>query len=184
MAARGVFALAMFDRQAARYFNFSRSGLVSSFIAVLAVAAFELVVSALLGQSNMFESLVQTVIVYAALIASTWLFARQIDRMDAMVPFIVTINWSNAALSLAMMVTVLVGLGLIAPVLMGAAVIVTINIARLIMTLKALQIVLLILAQVVGLVAAVLVLGMMFPLTEEEQAQLERMQTELSSPQQ
>lgn len=183
MAARGVFALTTFDRQSARFFNFSRSGLVTSFIAVLAVAGFELAVSAALAQTDMFEALVQTVIVYGALIASTYLFARQIDRLDAMVPFIVTINWSNAALSLAMMVAVLVGLGFVAPVLMVAAIIVSINIARLIMTLKALQIVLLILAQVVGLVAAVLVLAVLFPPTPEELAQIEQLQTELSSPQ-
>jgi len=171
-AARGLMALLTGDRGAARYFTFTQSGLVSSFIAVLFVTGIELVASAAMGGGGMFAGLVQQVIIYAAVVGSSALYLRQIGRWDALVPFVVTLNWCNAILSLVMLVTLLLGLTFLSIIFLIAGIVLSINIGRLAMTLKPLQIFLLIIAQAVGLILAVLVLLMIFPLSPEDMAAL------------
>jgi hypothetical protein len=170
-AARGVFALVTGDRGASRYFSFTQLGLVSSFIAVLAITAVELIVTMALGSGGVFTSLVQTAIAYAAVLGASALYLRQIARYDALVPFVVTINWSNAILTVVLLVTVLIGLSFLGIVVLIAGLIVSINIARLVMTLKPVQIVLLILSQAAGLLIALLVIVLLFPPTPEQLAE-------------
>lgn len=169
-AARGIMALVVGDRGASRFFNFSQAGLVTSFIAVIVVTAAELVATAVMGAGHVFTSAVQTAIIYAAVLGSTALFLRQIGRADATLPFVVTINWANAILSAVLLVAVLLNLTFFGFVFLIVGFVLSINIARLIMTLRPMQIVLLILAQAVGLVAAVLVLMVIFPPTPEQLA--------------
>lgn len=172
-ALQGMLALITGDRGASRFFTFTQAGLVTSFIAVLAVTALELVVTAAMGEGHIFSSLVQTAIIYAAVLGTSGLFLRQIGRPDALVPFIVTINWANAILSLVMLVAVLLGLTFLSMLFLIVGLIVSINIARLIMTLKPLQIVLLIIAQAVGLIAALLLLVLVFPPSPEQLAAIQ-----------
>lgn len=172
-AARGLLALVMGDRAAPRHFTFTQAGLVTSFIAVLVVTAIELVATAALGAGHMFSSLIQSAVVYAAVLGTSAVYLRQISRWDALVPFIVTLNWANATLSLVMLVTVLLGLSFLGFLFLIVGVVVSINIARLVMTLKPLQIVVLIIAQVVGLIAAVLLLVMLFPPTPQQLAAIQ-----------
>ncbi|MBN9314916.1 MAG: hypothetical protein J0I99_04195 [Devosia sp.] len=169
-AARGLLALLVGDRGASRYFSFSRAGLAGSFIALLLVTAIELVATAALGGGGMFGALVQQVIVYGAVVGASALYLRQIGRNDALVPFVVTLNWSNAILSLAMLATILLGLTVLSFVFLIAGIVLSINIGRVVMTLRPMQIVLLIIAQAVGLVAALLVLVMLFPPSAEDLA--------------
>lgn len=171
-AARGLMALLMGDRGAARYFTFTQAGLVSSFIAVLFATGVELVAGAAMGGGGMFAGLVQQVIIYAAVVGASALYLRQIGRWDALVPFVVTLNWSNAILSLVMLVTLLLGLTFLSIIFLIAGIVLSINIGRLVMTLKPLQIVLLIIAQAVGLVVAVLLLLMIYPLSPDDVAAL------------
>lgn len=171
-AVRGLLALLTGDRGAPRYFSFSRIGLVGSFIALLVVTAIELVVTAALGAGGMFGALVQQVVIYGAVVGASALYLRQIGRWDALVPFVVTLNWSNAILSLVMLVTVLLGLTFLSFIFLIAGIVLSINIGRLVMTLRPMQIVLLIIAQAVGLVAAIVVLIMLFPPSAEELAAL------------
>ncbi len=171
-AVQGLLALITGDRGASRFYNFTDAGLVTSFIAVLAVTALELVATAALGAGHIFTSLVQTALIYAAVLGTSAIYLRQIGRRDAFVPFVVTINWANAILSLVMLVTVLLGLSFLGILFLVIGVVVSINIARLIMTLRAMQIVLLIIAQAVGLIAAVLLLVLIFPLSPEQMAEI------------
>lgn len=171
-AARGLMALLTGDRGAARYFTFTQAGLVSSFIAVLFATGVELVAGAAMGGGGMFAGLVQQVIIYAAVVGASALYLRQIGRWDALVPFVVTLNWSNAILSLVMLVTLLLGLTFLSIIFLIAGIVLSINIGRLVMTLKPLQIVLLIIAQAVGLVVAVLLLLMIYPLSPDDVAAL------------
>lgn len=171
-AARGVFALVVGDRGASRFFSFTQLGLVSSFIAVLIVTAVELIVTMVLGSGGVFPSLVQTAIAYGAVIGASALYLRQIGRSDALVPFIVTINWSNAVLTVVLLLTVLLGLSFLGFIVLIGGLIVSINVARLIMTLKLVQIVLLILAQAAGLLAALLLIVMLFPPSPEQLAEI------------
>jgi hypothetical protein len=171
-ATRGVLALIVGDRGASRYFSFTQLGLVSSFIAVLAVTIVELVVLAALGAGGIFSAAVQTALIYGAVIGASWLYLRQIGRPDAMIPFVVTINWANAVLTVVMLATTLLGLSFLQLILLVAGVVLSINIARLVMTLRAMQIVLLIVVQAVGLVAALLLIVVLFPPTPEQLAQI------------
>lgn len=171
-AARGVIALLIGDRAAPGYFVFTQAGLVGSFIAVIVTTAIVLVFTAALGGGGLFAGAVQNALVYGALIGTSALYLRQIGRTDATLPYIVALNWSNALLSLIMLVALVLGFSFLAVVMMVAGIVVSINIARLIMTLRPLQIALLIAAQVVGLIAALLVLTVLFPPTAEELAQV------------
>ncbi len=69
-----------------------------------------------------------------------------------------------------MLATTLLGLTFLQIALLIAGIVLSVNIARLIMTLRPMQIVLLIIAQAVGLVAALLVILMLFPPTPEQLA--------------
>lgn len=171
-AARGVFALVMGDRGASRHFLFTEAGLVSSFIAVLIVTGIQLVLTAAVGSGSMLASLVQSVIIYGATLGASALYLRQIGRWDALVPFVVTVNWSNAILSMIMLVTVMLGLGFLVLVFLIVGIVLSINIARLVMTLKPVQIVLLILAQAVGLILALILIVLLFPPTPEQLAEI------------
>jgi hypothetical protein len=171
-ATRGVLALVVGDRTASRYFSFTQLGLVSSFIAVLIVTAAELVVLAALGAGGIFSASVQTILIYAAVLGTSSLYLRQIGRSDALIPFIVTINWANAVLSVVMLVTTLLGLSFLQLVILIAGIVLSINIARLVMTLRAMQIVMLIVVQAVGLIAALLLIVLLFPPTPEQLAEL------------
>jgi hypothetical protein len=165
-------ALLTGDRGASRYYSFTQAGLVSSFIGMLFVTGIELIVTAAMGGGGMFAGLVQQVVIYGAVVGASALYLRQIGRWDALVPFVVTLNWSNAILSLVMLVTLLLGLRFLGIIFLIAGIVLSINIGRLVMTLKPLQIVLLIIAQAVGLLVAVLVLLMIFPLSPEDMAAL------------
>jgi hypothetical protein len=171
-AARGVLALLLGDRRASDHFVFTQAGLISSFIAVLITTTVVLVVTSTLGPGGLFTGIVQNVIIYVALVGASALYLRQIGRFDALMPFMVALNWSNALMSVVMLVVVLLGLSFLVLVMMVAGIVVTVNIARLIMTLKPLQIVLLILAQVVGLFAAILLFTLLFPPSPEELARI------------
>ncbi len=171
-AVRGLLALLTGDRTASRHFTFTQAGLVSSFIALLVATAVELIASTAMGGAGMFVGLVQQVILYGAIIGASAIYLRQIGRSDALVPFVVTLNWSNAILSLVMLLTLVLGLRFLGIIFLVAGLVLSINIARLVMTLKPMQIVLLIIAQAVGLVAAILVLLVLFPLSPDEMAAL------------
>jgi len=171
-ATRGVLSLIVGDRTASRYFSFTQQGLVGSFIAVLVVTSAELVVTVMMGLGGIFEAAVQTTILYAAVLGSSALFLRQIHRQDAWVPFVVTINWANAVLSVVLLATTLIGFTLLQLVILIAGIILSVNIARLIMTLRPLHIVLMIIAQAVGLFAALLVIIVLFPPSAADLAQL------------
>jgi len=171
-AARGVFALVMGDRKAAGYFVLTQAGLVASFIAVLVTTALVLIITAALGAGGLFSGLVQNIIVYVGLIGASALYLRQIGRSDALLPFMVALNWSNAILALIMLVVLMLGVGALLLVAMIAGIVISVNIARLIMTLKPLQIVLLIIAQVVGLFFALIVLALVFPPSPEQLAEI------------
>lgn len=171
-AARGVLALLTGDRAAPGYFLFNQIGLVSSFIAVLVVTTVDLLAMSAITSGGLFAALVQNAVVYAAVLGASALYLRQIGRSDAFVPFIVALNWSNALLSLAVLAAMLLGLSFLVVVAAVAAIVISVNIARLIMTLKPLQIGLLIAAQVVGVFAAVILLTVLFPPSPEQLAEL------------
>lgn len=172
-AVRGTVALLIGDRGAARYFNFDQSGLVASFIGLLAAMGLQAIVFSLVGSAGIFSAVAQSVLFYIATMGASALYLRQIGRWDALVPLMVAGNWSDAVLGVATLIVLVPGTSVLGYLSMIAAVVLMINIARLIMTLRPLQIVLLVIAQAVGLIAALLVLVMLFPPTAEQLAAIQ-----------
>lgn len=165
-AFRGIFALLTGDRGAPRYFDFSEAGVAGSFIPVLGVAAIELLSQVVLGLSapgDIARGAVQTAIVYAAFIGSSALLLHLIGRRDALQPFVVTYNWTNAALTIVLPFLFLAGAIPALLVTVVVTFIILINIGRMVMTLKAGQIVLLLITQLIGGSISLLTISMLFP---------------------
>lgn len=164
---RGIIALMTGDRNAAGYFDFSPAGVAGSFVPVLMVAGFEMLEQMLLGAGapgDITQSAVQTGIVYATFIGATSLLLAAIGRRDAFPPFIVTYNWANAVLTLAVGILMLISFVVAMTVAFVGTLIMIINIGRLVMTLKPSQVVMLMLTQIIGGAFSLLLLSALYPL--------------------
>jgi hypothetical protein len=170
-AARGVVALIMGDRKAARFFDFSTRGLVGSFIAFLAITGVNAVLPIALGMSgataSIARSVLMVVILFALQVGFSAIVLRQLNRLDGLVPYLVADNWATFFITLASTLLALMGLaGDVTLIAIGILVIVVeINIARLIVTLSPLQIAMFLIAQLVGVSIGLLLIGVMFPLS-------------------
>lgn len=177
-AARGVAALVIGDRRAASYFDFSDRGLVGSFIAFLVVALINTGVPLILGIPGMsgtvFRAIATVVIVLALQIGAAAIVLRQLKRSDALVPYIVADNWATFFLTIATTALGLTGVGgeLLLVVTGIVIIIVMVNLARLILTLTAWQIVTFLVAQLISGIVALMVLTVVFPLSADQLAEL------------
>ncbi len=177
-AARGVAALVIGDRRAASYFDFSDRGLVGSFIAFLVVALINTGVPLILGIPGMsgtvFRAIATVVIVLALQIGAAAIVLRQLKRPDALVPYIVADNWATFFLTIATTALGLTGVGgeLLLVVTGIVIIIVMVNLARLILTLTAWQIVTFLVAQLISGIVALMVLTVVFPLSADQLAEL------------
>jgi len=177
-AGRGVAALVVGNRRAGSYFDFSDRGLVGSFIAFLTVTLITAALPLLLGmpgaKGSVFRAVATVLILFSFQIAFSALLLRQLKRLDGLVPYLVADNWASFFLTTASTLLSLFGIGgefLVFAV--GILVIVIeINIARLIVTLTAWQIAMFLVAQLVGVSIALLLVGMIFPLSPEQLAEL------------
>jgi hypothetical protein len=177
-AVRGVVALAIGDRKAPGWFDFSQRGLAGSFIALLAVVGFNAYLPVLLGmdgaEGSVLRSVLTIVLLLAAQIGASALVLRQLNRLDGLVPYLVADNWATFVITLVTLILPLIGLGGEVTLVMIAilVIVVEVNIARLVVTLSAGQIVLLLVGQLVGVMVGLLVIGMLMPLPPELAAQL------------
>ena len=177
-AARGCALLLVGNREAPRHFDFSRRGLIGSFIALLAATAFSAYFPALLGmgpRDSITRGLLMSALLFALQIGFSAIVLRQIKRLDGLTPYLVADNWATFFLSLITTFLALVGFGGdFAMVVTGLVVLVIeINIARLVVTLTPLQIAMFLIAQVVGVSIGLIVLGAMVPLPPDVQANLQ-----------
>ncbi len=177
-AARGVAALAIGDRRANSYFDFSDRGLVGSFIAFLVVAILNTAVPLVLGvpgtSGTVFRAIATVIIVLALQIGAAALVLRQLKRSDALVPYVVVDNWATFYLTIATTLLGLVGIGgeLMFIVTGIVIIIIMINIARLILTLTPWQIASFLVVQLISGVIALFVVSAVFPLSPEQLAEL------------
>ncbi len=168
-AARGCIALVVGDRRAADSFDFSQRGLVGSFVAFLVAtlinALIPMVIGIQLAPGALTRGLILVGILYVAQIAFSALVLRQIGRLDGLVPYLVADNWATFFITIISTVLAIAGIpDEAAIILLGILVIIVeINIARLIVTLPALQIAMFLIAQLVGVTLALFLIGLVWP---------------------
>ena len=175
-AGRGLIRLLVGDRRAGSYFDFSQRGLAGSFIALLIVAGLDAVLPLILSSKHdsIATSMFQLVVIYGFQLGFTTLVLRQLRRMDALLPYMVSYNWLNFFATLILGAIFAAGIGAsIAILVIGVmAIVIEVNIARLIMTLSPLHIAFMIGAQIIGVLIGLLLLMLLFPLPPDVAAEL------------
>lgn len=182
-AALGCFALIVGDRQASTHFDFRHPGLAGSFIAVVLSLAVQAFVPQLAGVATPAGVASGVVILGSMVIAIqfgvAYLVLRQLGRADGIVPFMVVQNWAALFQSI-------LAVGAIAifgqPIVMDAggemaqltsgsipfialgvvALVISVNVARLILTLRPLHVALFVISQLATALIIPPVLGAFF----------------------
>jgi hypothetical protein len=168
-AAFGVWALLRGRHSAADWFDFSPRGLVGSFIAFFVAVGVNAILPSLMGSqpdgASSFQALTMVLLLFAAQVATAAIVLRQMGRLDGLVPYLVADNWATFFITSISIVLALVRFnGDFALLILGVlVVIIEINIARLIVTLKVLQIVLFLVAQLVGVSIGLMLIGAFLP---------------------
>jgi hypothetical protein len=167
-AGRGVFAILVGNRKAGDYFSFDYRGLAGAIIALTLSVAIYSALPFLLGLSAPGE-FSRIFLFSAANEAIQFGFAaivlRQLGRMDGFLAYVVASSWSTFFANAIIIAITAAGmpadflalpLGIVAIVLIA-------NIARLIVGLTALQIAMLIIAQLVSVVVGIVLFGFLLP---------------------
>lgn len=169
-AARGIAAVAIGDKRAPSYFDFSPRGLAGSFIAFLVATAFSAYLPRLTGGASAdvptSRLLLMAGLLFAVQLGFSALVLRQFKRLDGFVPYLVADNWATFFVTaVSSLLTILGFSGDGAVLLVGILVLVIeINIARLVVGLKGWQIAMLLLAQLVGVGFGLLLAGLIVPI--------------------
>lgn len=164
----GSWRLILGRRDAPGYFFTDLRGLASSFIALLVSVAVTFLISALLvpegAGGSTFAALVQNALLYAGIMGSSWVVLRLTGHTERFVAFVTVENWVNAIVSVLLAFVALATLSaeliLILAVVIGF--VARINNARLVVGMKAGQIVMLIVVQTIGMMIALLAVAAIF----------------------
>lgn len=178
-AARGCLALVVGDKQASSYFDFRQTGLVGSFIALVVSLAIQAFGPPLLGVPTP-PGISMGVVILGALVTAVqfgvaYAVLRQLGRSDGLVPFVVVQNWATLFQAvIAVGAIAILGQpiamdsngvaqltnGSIPFIMLGiAALVVSVNIGRLILTFKPLHVGLFVISQLVTALVAQAFLG-------------------------
>jgi hypothetical protein len=168
-AGRGVIGLLVGSRRAGSYFDFSRRGLVGSFIAFIAVTGLNAALPVALGSKDpggIARSVLMVAILFALQLGCSAIVLRQLKRMDGLVPYLVADNWATFFLTLISGALAAAGIDgdPVLVVLAIVVIVIEVNIARLIVTLSPLQIAMFLVAQLVGVSIGLGIIGLAFPL--------------------
>lgn len=172
-AARGIAAVAIGDRRAASFFDFSPRGLAGSFIAFLIATACSAYLPNLTGGASAGVPTSRLVLMagllFAVQLGFSALVLRQLNRLDGFVPYLVADNWATFFVTAVSSLLTLFGLSSDVTVLViGVLVLVIeINIGRLVVGLNGWQIAMLLIAQLVGVGLGLLLVGLVVPLPTE-----------------
>lgn len=173
-AGRGVGALVTSRSNASTYFNLTLTGLVGSFVAFLVASGIEthtapaifdqLVLEDLPLASEAalhgWQALLAIVVGHAVKLGFAALALNWMKRLDGFVPFVVATNWVDLFAMVGFVIMALVGISSVLFVIFGGVVIlVHINIARLIVTLRPMQIVFFFVTQLFGSLLAISVVS-------------------------
>lgn len=164
----GSWRLIVGRRDAAAYFFTDMRGLASSFIALLVSVLVTFLISALVAPAgaggSTFVALIQNALLYGGIMGGSWVVLRLTNLTDRFVAFVTVENWINAIVSVILAVVALVTLS--AELILLLAVVIgflaRINNARLVVGMKASQIVMLIIVQTIGMMIALLAVGALY----------------------
>ncbi len=167
-AARGTIALLAGKRHASQYYDLTLKGLMGSLIAFVIAVTFNAFAPQFSGASTApqpWQALIMVALLYIFQTGFGALVLKQFGRLDGLVPYLVADNWATFFITGISGIMVVAGLsGDAAILVVGLLVIILeINIARLIVTLKPIQIAIFIIAQLVGAFVGLMVLGAIFP---------------------
>lgn len=166
-ALRGVIAVTVGNREAARHFNLTGFGLAGSFIALLLVAGIGAGLPLLFGvHGRVLVSTVGFVVSFVLQVGCAAVALNQARRLDGFVPYLVVDNWASVYVTAAALVLNVMGASdeLIGVPIGVLVVIVAVNIGRVILRLQPLQVAMFVIAQVVGYLVAGIVLSLFLPL--------------------
>jgi len=170
LAARGIAALVMGRRDAPDYFDLSLRGLAGSAVAFLIAMAANAYLPLLLGADRASvtppaQAVIMVMLLLGMQIGASYLVLRQIGRLDGLVPYLVADNWATFFVTVVSLIVGLAGIGGdFALLALGVLVIIIeINIARMIVTLKPIQIAAFLIAQLVGVAFGLMLIGAMLP---------------------
>lgn len=164
----GSWRLIIGRRDAPGYFFTDLRGLASSFIALLASLVVTFLFSALITPAgagiSTFAALVQNALLYLGIMSASWVVLRLTGLSEKFVAFVTVENWVNAIVSVILAVVALITFSteliLILAVVIGF--LARINNARLVVGMKAGQIVMLIVVQTIGMMIALLAVGALY----------------------
>lgn len=172
-AARGLAALVVGDRRAPGYFDFSERGLAGSFIAFLAATVFSAYLPVLTGNTSdsgtpTSRLLLMAMFLFVVQLGASALVLRQLHRLDGFIPYLVADNWATFFVTVISSILLVFGVSeYVVSLVVGLFVLVIeINIARLILTLRTWQIVLFLVAPLVAVSIGLIVIGALFPLAD------------------
>jgi hypothetical protein len=156
----GSWRLIIGRRDAPGYFFTDLRGLASSFIALLASLVVTFLFSALVAPStagvSTFAALVQNALLYLGIMSASWVVLRLTGLSEKFVAFVTVENWVNAIVSVILAVVALITFSAVIGFLAR------INNARLVVGMKAGQIVMLIVVQTIGMMIALLAVGALY----------------------
>lgn len=155
-AGQGTVRILAAQRDAGDYFSLDPRGLMGSFIALLGAIVLNIVLAMAIVEDGAsvgsFSTLIGNVGLYAVQILATWLVLRGVGKGDYFVAYLTVDNWVTFFLSIALALAGLAGMGGETGLILAGLVTLwaKINIARIIVGLRALHIALLIIAQTFG----------------------------------
>lgn len=169
-AASGMIALLMGRRDASTYFDLTLHGLAGSFIAFLVATGLNAYLPSLMGTQEpgslaAWQGFFMALLFYASQIGFSAIVLAQARRLDGLVPYLVADNWASFFITLASVALSLSNMPMEVTMLFLAIpiIIIEVNIARLIVTLSFLQIMMFLIAQFIGVMATLLVIGSFLP---------------------
>ncbi len=175
-AGQGFGALVLGRADAAKYFDLGLRGLAGSFVVFLIASTLNIYLTDLVesaGQGVMegpagpspAQSIFMVAVLFAIQTAFGALALRQFGRLDGLVPYLVADNWVTFFVTGASIALMLMGIKNIASVILigGIVLLSEINILRLIVKIKPMQIAMFLVAQLVGVLSGLMLLAAVFP---------------------
>ena len=173
-AGRGTLALLVGRRDAGEYFDLGLRGLAGSLIAFLVAATFNAFLPVMMGAPAEVQNpamltptsaILMVITLFVVQTAFGALALRQFGRLDGLVPYLVADNWATFYITALSILLMLLNVSPeISMLMVGVVVLVSeINIARLIVTLKPMQIAMFLIAQLVGILVGLMIVGAFLP---------------------